>query len=57
MKKLLFIIVIVFCANAGYSQSFSKEELKKYSGQGNKRDDTWAAELAKDNPLNDQNEL
>ena len=40
-----------------YAQSFSKDELKKYSGQGNKSDQERAAELALENPLNDQYEL
>ena len=40
-----------------YAQSFSKDELKKYSGQGNKSDEAWAAELAQENPLNEQYEL
>lgn len=39
------------------AQSFSKDELKGYSGQGNKTDEARAAELAQENPLNDQYEL
>ena len=36
---------------------FAIDELKKYSGQGNKSDEARAAELAQENPLNDQYEL
>ena len=57
MKKALFVLVLLFCGNIVYSQTFSKEELKKYSGQGSMSDEARAAELAQENPLNDQYEL
>ena len=58
MKKGCFILIIAFMSmQMSYAQSFSKDELKKYSGQGKKTDEARAAELAKENPLNDQYEL
>ena len=57
MKRFLFIMILLVCGNMMYSQTFSKEELKKYSGQGNKTDEARAAELAQENPLNEQYEL
>ena len=59
MKKnyFLFIVFAFMSMQMVYAQSFSKDELKKYSGQGNKSDVARAAELAQENPLNDQYEL
>jgi hypothetical protein len=59
MKKnyFLFIVFAFMSMQMVYAQSFSKDELKKYSGQGNKSDEARAAELAQENPLNDQYEL
>lgn len=58
MKRICFLLFISFMSmQMTYAQSFSKDELKKYSGQGNKTDEARAAELAQENPLNDQYEL
>ena len=59
MKKYyyLFFIFSFMSMQMAYSQSFSKDELKKYSGQGNKTDQERAVELSKEYPLNDQYEL
>ena len=57
-KELLFVFIFALMGmQMVCAQSFSKEELKKYSGQGNKTDEARAAELAQENPLNDQYEL
>ena len=58
MKRLLsvfFTVLIGFCF--AYSQTFSKDELSRHSGQGGKTDSQRAAEIAKENPLNEMNEL
>ena len=57
INNLLFIVFAFMSMQMSYGQSFSKDELKKYSGQGNKSDEARAAELAQENPLNDQYEL
>lgn len=57
MKKILLLFVALTVSSLAYSQTFSKDELKKYSEQGYKTDSERAMEIAKDYPLNDQREL
>ena len=57
MYRLVLVLVLLVFANITYSQSFSKQELKKYADQGSKSDEKKAIELSKDFPLNDQYEL
>jgi len=57
MQKTIITIGLIFVALMCYGQSFSKDELKRYSGQGNKQDRSRAAEIAQENPLNDMQEL
>lgn len=56
LYSLLFLFALIGVQMV-YAQSFSMDELKRYSGQGNKSDEARAAELAQENPLNDQFEL
>ena len=55
--KTVLLILISLIGMLGYSQTFSKEELSRYSGQGDKSDSKRAAEIAKEHPLNEFNEL
>ena len=57
MRTVFFSLFLIFCAIATYSQSFSKEELDRYSNQGSMSDEKKARELAQAHPLNDQKEL
>ena len=58
MKRLfLFLFAALVVTNFSYSQTFSKDELKRYSEQGIKSDSERALEIAKEYPLNDQHEL
>ena len=59
MGKVLFILLSLFLTNSvsANAQTFSMAELDVYSGKGKKKDVTMAAEIAQENPLNNQYEF